>query len=74
MKTPYVCFLEVRHPQYSTRPSALFVMRSMTTTCLFETSRRAEATAFLARLNLKEKNVVLNFYERFYAIRTLIGI
>jgi hypothetical protein len=46
----------------------------MTTTCLFETSRRAEATAFFARLDLKEKNVVLNFYERFYAIRSLLGI
>jgi len=46
----------------------------MTTTCLFETSRRAEATALSTRLDLKEKNVVLNFYERFYAIRTLIGI
>jgi hypothetical protein len=49
-------------------------MRSETTTCLFETARRAEATAFLTRLNLKESYVVLNFYERFYAIRALLGI
>jgi hypothetical protein len=46
----------------------------MSTTCLFETSRRAEATALFARLDLKERNVVLNFYERFYAIGSLLGI
>ena len=32
------------------------------------------ATAFRTRLDLKEKNVVLNFYERFYAMWSLLGI
>jgi len=49
-------------------------MPSLATTSLFETSRRVEATAFSKRLDFKERNVVLNFYERFYAIRNLVGI
>jgi len=39
-------------------------MRSQAATCLFETSRRAEATVFLSRQILKENNVDLSFYER----------
>jgi hypothetical protein len=37
-------------------------MRDRLATCLFETSRRAEATVFLTRLALKENNVGLSFY------------
>jgi len=37
-------------------------MRDELATCLFETSRRAEATVLSARLNLKENNVGLSFY------------
>jgi hypothetical protein len=37
-------------------------MRDQLATCLFETSRRAEATVLSARLNLKEHNVGLSFY------------
>jgi hypothetical protein len=46
----------------STSLSALWVMRGRIATCLFETSRRAEATVFRTRLNLKENNVGLSFY------------
>jgi hypothetical protein len=38
------------------------VIRDFSATCLFETSRRAEATVFPARLTLKECNVGLSFY------------
>jgi putative methionine-R-sulfoxide reductase with GAF domain len=41
-------------------------MRSQATTCLFESSRRAEATVFRTRPSLKENNVDLSFYERLY--------
>jgi len=37
-------------------------MRDGLATCLFETSRRAEATVFLTRLILRENNVGLSFY------------
>ena len=40
----------------------MWVIRDELTTCLFETSRRAEATVFPARLTLKENNVGLSFY------------
>ena len=36
--------IEAGRPHSSTRPSALCVMRGLAATCLFETSRRAEAT------------------------------
>jgi hypothetical protein len=42
--------------------SALWVIRGQTVTCLCETTRRAEATVFLARPSLKETNVGLGFY------------
>jgi len=38
------------------------VMCSLSATCLSETSRRAEATVFRPRQNLKEHNVGLSFY------------
>lgn len=38
-------------------------MRSQAATCLFESSRRAEATVFRTRPSLKEQNVDLSFYE-----------
>jgi len=41
-------------------------MRGQAATCLFESSRRAEATAFHARPSLKESNVALSFYEPLY--------
>jgi hypothetical protein len=41
-------------------------MRGQAATCLFESSRRAEATAFRARPSLKESNVDLSFYEPLY--------
>jgi hypothetical protein len=41
-------------------------MRSQATTCLFESSRRAEATVFRTRPDLKEKNVDVSFYEGLY--------
>lgn len=41
-------------------------MRGQAATCLFESSRRAEATAFRTRPNLKERNVDLSFYEPLY--------
>ena len=41
-------------------------MRSQATTCLFESSRRAEATVFRTRPSLKENNVDLSFYEGLY--------
>jgi hypothetical protein len=41
-------------------------MRSQAATCLFESSRRAEATAFQTRPSLKESNVDLSFYEPLY--------
>ena len=42
-------------------------MRSQAATCLFESTRRAEATAFRSRPSLKERNVDLSFYEPLYA-------
>jgi len=41
-------------------------MRSQAATCLFESSRRAEATVFRTRPSLKEQNVDLSFYESLY--------
>ena len=41
-------------------------MRGQAATCLFESSRRAEATAFHTRPSLKERNVDLSFYEPLY--------
>ena len=47
-------------------------MRSQATTCLFESSRRAEATVFLTRPSLKEGNVDLSFYELWYTTIVLV--
>ena len=55
--------MKVRRPRASTRLSALWVIRRKTTTCLYETPRRAEATVFRTRPSLKEENVDLSFYE-----------
>jgi hypothetical protein len=47
-------------------------MRSQATTCLFESSRRAEATVFQTRPSLKESNVDLSFYELLYTNIVLV--
>jgi len=47
-------------------------MRSQAATCLFESSRRAEATVFLTRPNLKESSVDLSFYELLYTSFVLV--
>jgi hypothetical protein len=54
--------MEARRPLNSTSLSALWVIRDYSATCLFETSRRAEATVFQSRRTLKENNVGLSFY------------
>ena len=47
-------------------------MRSQAATCLFESSRRAEATVFRTRPSLKEDNVDLSFYELLYTNIVLV--
>ena len=47
-------------------------MRSQAATCLFESSRRAEATVFRTRPSLKENNVDLSFYELLYTRIVLV--
>jgi hypothetical protein len=47
-------------------------MRSQAATCLFESSRRAEATVFSTRPSLKEGNVDLSFYELLYTSIALV--
>jgi hypothetical protein len=42
--------------------SALLVIRGQTATCLYETTRRAEAIVYFTRQNLKGDNIGLGFY------------
>jgi hypothetical protein len=61
--------MEARRPRVSTSLSALWVIRGLSATCLFETSRRAEATVSLTRQILKESNVGLSFYGDYQPAR-----
>jgi hypothetical protein len=42
--------------------SALLVIRGQTATCLYETTRRAEAIVYFSRRNLKGVSIGLGFY------------